>query len=173
MDSVDISGDSIWLKTSKDNTQDNIRVRFLTMDAFTVKVERDKKQEIIDALQELSESGRVAILIESVPAERPGEAEEDAGEADESPLKLAINISNWLNKRRVARASFAKYLDRSKSHFTDMRNRPPSSMLAKHGKEAWIKIKEFLSDADAQKAFRGNMPKKRKRAEVETSEAVP
>ena len=46
-------------------------------------------------------------------------------------------------------------------------------MPAKHGKEAWIKIKEFLSNADAQKAFLENMPKKRKRAEVETSEAVP
>ena len=112
MDSVDIGEDSIWLKTSKDNTRDNIRVRFLTMDAFTVKVERDKKQEIIDAIQELSESRRVAILIESVPAERPDEAEEDVGQVDESPPKLAINISNWLKKRGVARASFAKYLDR-------------------------------------------------------------
>ena len=46
-------------------------------------------------------------------------------------------------------------------------------MPANHGKEAWVKIKEFLSDADAQKAFLGNMPKKRKRTEVETSEAVP
>lgn len=46
-------------------------------------------------------------------------------------------------------------------------------MPEKHGKEACIKIKEFLSNADAQKAFLENMPKKRKRAEVETSEAVP
>ena len=64
------------------------------MDAFTVKVERDKKQEITDAIQELSESRQVPILIESVPVERPGETEEDAGEADESPLNLAINIRN-------------------------------------------------------------------------------
>ena len=106
------------------------------MDAFTVKVERDKKQEIIDAIQELSESRRVAISMESVPAERPGEAEDDEGEADESPSKLAINISNWLNKRGVARASFVKYLDRSKSHFTDVLNHPPSSMSAKHRKKS-------------------------------------
>ena len=60
------------------------------MDAFTVNVERDNTQEIIDAIWELSENRRVAISIESVPAERPGEAEEDAGEVDESPSKLAI-----------------------------------------------------------------------------------
>lgn len=64
------------------------------MDAFTIKVERDKKQEITDAIQELSESRQVPILIESVPVERPGEAEEDAGEAGESPSNLAINIRN-------------------------------------------------------------------------------
>ena len=60
MDNGNISGDSIWLKSSKDNTQDDIRVWVLMMDAFTVKVGRGKKQEIIDAIQELSESRQVA-----------------------------------------------------------------------------------------------------------------
>ena len=104
-------------------------------------------------------AGKSLILIESASVECPGEPQEDTGEADESPSKLAINISNWLNKRGFAQASLAKYLDRSKSHFTDVLNHGPSSMAAKHGKEAWIKIKESKSDADAKKAFPGNMPK--------------
>ena len=56
--------------------------------------------------------------------------------------------------------SFSKYLDRSKSHFTDMLNNLPSSLLEKHGKEAWTKIKKFLSDADAQRVFTERLPEK-------------
>ena len=73
--------------------------------------------------------------------------------------KLA-RISRWLSKRGVTGASFSKYLDRSKSHFTGMRNNLPSSLPEEHGKEAWIKIKKLLTDADAQRVFTERLPEK-------------
>ena len=59
---------------------------------------------------------------------------------------------------------FAKYINRSKSTFTDMLKRSPASLPKDGGKEAWLKMREFLQNETTRNAFLDSLGgKKRKR----------
>ena len=78
-------------------------------------------------------------------AQQPAQPTEVAGEA-KSPKEIVEKITRWLERRGVARSDFAKYINRSKSTFTDMLKRSPASLPKDGGKEAWLKMREFLQN---------------------------
>ena len=96
-------------------------------------------------------------------AQQPAQRTEVAGEA-ESPKEIAEKITRWLERKGVARSDFAKYINRSKSTFTNMLKRPPASLPKGCGKEAWLKMREFLQNETTRNAFLDSLGgKKRKR----------
>ena len=77
----------------------------------------------------------------------------DAEDNVPTPKEIATELNRWLNHKGVARVEFAKHINRSKSHFADMLNHPPSSLPKGFAKEAWLKMHNFLQDKNAQKIF--------------------
>ena len=63
----------------------------------------------------------------------------DAEDNVPTPKEIATKLNRWLNHKGVARVEFAKHINRSKSHFADMLNHPPSSLPKGFAKEAWLK----------------------------------
>lgn len=77
--------------------------------------------------------------------QQPAQRTEVAREA-KSPKEIADKITRWLERKGVAHSDFAKYINRSKSTFTYMFKRPPASLPKGAGKEAWLKMWEFLQN---------------------------
>ena len=96
-------------------------------------------------------------------AQQPAQPTEVAGEA-KSPKEIADKITRWLERKRVARSDFAKYINQSKSTFTDMLKQPPAWLPKGCGKEAWLNMREFLQNETTRNAFLDSLGgKKRKR----------
>ena len=62
-----------------------------------------------------------------------------------------------------ARSDFVKYINRSKSTFTDMLKRPPASLPKGAGKESWIRIRDFLKDEASRRSFLDDFGAKRRK----------
>ena len=77
----------------------------------------------------------------------------DAEENEPTPKEIATKLNRWLHHKGVARVDFAKHINRSKSHFADMLNHPPSSLPKGFTKEACLIMHYFLQDMNAQKIF--------------------
>lgn len=85
----------------------------------------------------------------------------DSEENEITPKEIASDLNRWLDRKGVARVDFARYINRSKSHFTEMLSRPPSSLPKGVGSEAWIKMRNFMKDKSAQSIFLEKTAKKR------------
>lgn len=106
-------------------------------------------------------------LSSSVPVES-SDSEENAT----NPESIAQSVTQWLDRNGVARVEFAKYINRSKSHLTDMLKRPPTSLPKGIGKEAWITMGEFMKDKNARKTFLEKAKRKRSSAGPRSSTAT-
>jgi len=94
----------------------------------------------------------------------------DAEENEPTPKEIATELNRWLNHKGVARVEFAKHINRSKSHFADTLNHPPTSLPKGFGKESWLKMHNFLQDKNAQKIFLEKAANKaRKKRSVSTT----
>ena len=163
------------------------------MSTFKITIAEEKKSALRDALEQLRETQALQFelveLANPAPgdeaqeatnnpgnnqvAQQPAQRTEVAGEA-ESPKEIAEKITRWLERKGVACSNFAKYINRSKSTFTDMLKRPPASLPKGCGKEAWLKMREFLQNETTRNAFLDSLGgKKRKRTTTDDTGDEP
>ena len=159
------------------------------MNCLQIQVQEDQKSLLLEALDEIRETKfinfEVREVIPTTPCRSDQESEgrsidedgcsfEQANNAEiaeeikdvdedselETPKEIADGLVKWLECNGVARSVFAKYIDRSKSHLTDLLKRPPPSLPNGSGKAVWIKMKEFLTDSTARQLFLDTLTKK-------------
>lgn len=151
------------------------------MSTFKITIAEEQKSILRDALEQLRETQSLQFemveLANPAPdnddAQDPGEEtnnqvaqhpaqNSEVTEEAEGPEEIAHKITGWLERKGVARSDFAKYINRSKSTFTDMLKRPPATLPKGAGKEPWTKIRDFIQNETTQRSFLDSFGGKRR-----------
>ena len=146
------------------------------MNCFQIKVQEDQREMLLTALNDIRENKGIDFeILEITPTtqhttqQETGEEVNDGGgsrdeavmeirkdlveDLVETPSEIANGVAKWLDHNGVARAEFAKYINRSKSHVTDMLKRPPLTLPKGAGREVWIKMQTFLTNISDRNSF--------------------
>lgn len=162
------------------------------MSTFKITIAEEQKSILRDALEQLRETQSLQFemveLANPAPdnddAQDPGEEtnnqvaqhpaqNSEVTEEAEGPEEIAHKITGWLERKGVARSDFAKYINRSKSTFTDMLKRPPATLPKGAGKEPWIKIRDFIQNETTQRSFLDSLGGKRRKRPAAIPPGIP